>query len=94
MTLNSRSRLEIHIEEKCCEHAEKLGFEHIKLDKAKRGWPDRQFFGPYGFSVLVEFKRPGKKARPQQKGVHRRLDALGHPVILIDTLDQFKALLD
>lgn len=93
MTLNKRSQLEAHIEEKSCKHAESLGFEHIKLDKAKRKWPDRLFLGPNGEKLLVEFKRPGESPRPQQAAFFYRLGKKFHEVHLIDSLDDFKLLL-
>ena len=89
-----RRRREIHIEEQCCRYAEIRRWEHIKLDKAKRGWPDRLFFGPDGRSLMVEFKRPGERPRPQQVATHRRLETLGHPVQVVDSFEDFRALLD
>lgn len=93
MTSNTRSKLESHIEKKCCQYAESLGFEHIKLDKSKRAWPDRLFLGPYGSRFLVEFKRPGEKTRPQQDALHRRLKKLGHTVYVVYRLEQFQAII-
>ncbi len=90
MTLNKQSQLESHIEKKSCQHAETLGYEHIKLDKAKRKWPDRLFLGPNGEKLLVEFKRPGENPRPQQEAFFYRLGKKFHQVHLIDSLDQFK----
>jgi hypothetical protein len=89
-----RRKREIHIEEQCCRYAELQRWEHVKLDRAKRGWPDRLFFGPDGRSLMVEFKRPGEKLRPQQRATHRRLFGLGHPVIVVDSVAVFCALLD
>ena len=88
------SKLERDIENACVRYAELQGWEHIKLDRAKRGWPDRLFLGPDGRRLLVEFKRPGQKARPLQKAVHQRLFVLGHPVHLVDHVADFCLLLD
>lgn len=94
MTSNTRSKLESHIEKKCCEIADANGFEHIKLDKAKRSWPDRLFLGPLCVSFIVEFKRPGEKTRPQQAALHRRLGRLGHDVYVIDSVEAFRELIN
>jgi hypothetical protein len=93
MTLNTRSRLEIHIEKKSCQYAESLDWEHIKLDKAKRKWPDRLFLGPNGQKLLVEFKRPGESPRPQQEAFFYRLGKKFHKVHLIESVDDFVNLL-
>ncbi len=87
-------KLERSIEQACVEHAYKLGFISIKLDKAARSWPDRLFLGPSSQSLLVEFKRPGQKPRVQQVVRHKQLAELGHPVSVIDNLGDFAALLD
>jgi hypothetical protein len=87
--MTSRRQLEKDIEKRCVEYAESLGWLHIKLDKAKRDWPDQQFFGPQGRCFLVEFKRPGEKARPAQKRNHEKLENLGHQVTLIDSFETF-----
>jgi hypothetical protein len=94
MTLSKRSQLEAHIEKKSCQYAESLDWDHIKLDKAKRKWPDRLFLGPNGQKLLVEFKRPGEVPRPQQDAFFYRLGKKFHKVHLIESVDQFKALLD
>ena len=94
MTLSKRSQREIHVEEKCVDYAEGLGFEHVKLDRAKRKWPDRLFLGPAGVVLLVEFKRPGKVLRPQQAAHAQRLGNLGHVVHVIDNVDDFVLLLE
>ena len=89
-----RRKLERSIEASCCRYAEMQGWEHVKLDRAKRGWPDRLYLGPNSLVLLVEFKRPGERPRPQQLANHRRLSDLGHPVALVDSADQFRHLLD
>lgn len=91
MTL--KKLLETHLENECVRYAEGFNYESVKLDKAKRGWPDRIFFGPGGTTVLVEFKRPGEKARPQQAARHKRLAEIGHTVHLIDNFDDFAQLI-
>lgn len=89
MTSKQRAPLEKHLERKCVLYAEGFGYETIKLDNAKRGWPDRLFLGPNAVSILVEFKRAGGKARKKQDALHRRLTEMGHPVYLVDNFDDF-----
>lgn len=55
--------LEWYLEEKFCSHMERAGWETIKGDKIKRGYPDRFCFGPGGRTVIVEFKRTGAPSR-------------------------------
>lgn len=92
MTLRSRP-LEKTIEKKCVSYAENLNWISIKLDKAKRGWPDRLFIGPAARTLFVEFKRPGERRRKQQIGNHQRLAARGFTVEVIDNFDDFCALM-
>lgn len=93
MTSKRRADLEKHLEERCCAYAEAFGYEHIKLDKAKRKWPDRLLLGPNGATLLVEFKRPGEEPRKQQAAFHNTLSELGHQVHVIDTFDDFTQLI-
>lgn len=92
MTLRQRAALERQLERQACEYAESMGFVHIKLDRAKRKWPDRLFLGPNARSFIVEFKRAGEKARPQQRYFHYELASMGHTVHVIDNFNDFKDL--
>ena len=91
--MTSKLPLERKLEQKCVKYAEAFSFESIKLDSAKRKWPDRLFLGPGGTTILVEFKRTGKRPRPQQAAFHKTLNALGHPVHVIDDFDDFARLI-
>lgn len=86
--------LERKLEARCNEHAERSGWQHAKLEKGGRGWPDRIYFGPCAALLIVEFKRPGEKPRAQQAAVHRNLDVLGHPVSVVSYFSQFVSLMD
>lgn len=86
-------QLERNLEKKCNEYATAEGWQHAKLEKGKRGWPDQIYFGPLGAVLIVEFKLPGQKPRPQQAAVHRRLFALGHPVSVVTSFSQFVSLM-
>lgn len=78
-----RVELEEDIEDYCVGYTEKLGWENLKLDKIKKGWPDRLFFAPNGALLIVEFKRGEEKPRPKQVAVHQRLRALDHEVHIV-----------
>lgn len=84
-----KRKLEKNIERKCVEYAASCGWMHIKLDRAKRGWPDQLFLGPNRRVFLVEFKRPGEVARPHQLSVHRQLSAVGFDVAILDSFEAF-----
>lgn len=86
-------KLEKHLEARCNAYAESEGWMHIKLDRAKRGWPDRMYFGPCGAMLLIEFKLPGEKVRPQQQARHEQLFILGHPVNVVREFPEFEHLL-
>ncbi len=59
----------------------------IKLMPAMRGLPDRLVLLPNGETRLVELKAPGEQPRKSQRMVHRYLNAMGHPVSMIDTVE-------
>jgi len=79
--------LEKTVEKAAIKYAVGKGVVGLKLD-SKRGLPDRLFIG-YKRIWFVEFKRPGQKARPKQRAVHRELARLGYPVSVVDTVSQF-----
>lgn len=78
--------LEAKVEDYFVEQVEAHGGVQRKLKWiARRGGPDRfvKFLGAP--VVLVELKRPGKTARPEQEREHARLRAAGVDVRVIDT---------
>ena len=91
--MTSKPPLERDIEKKCVQIAAAEGCPSIKLDKAERSAPDRIFFLPLSQTLIVEFKRPGQRPRPQQLERHRMLASLGHPVSVVESVDQFRQLL-
>lgn len=93
MTSNSPPPLEKDIEAECCDIAASEGCRNAKLDKIKRGDPDRVYFLPRSQCWLVEFKRPGEKPRPQQTARHEDFAKLGHIVDVVETVAQFEFLL-
>ena len=91
--MTSKAKLEAHLEQRCCAYAETFGYEHIKLDKAKRKWPDRLFLGPEGQMMLVEFKRAGETPRKQQAEFHVKLLNMRQPIHVIDNFEDFTHLI-
>jgi hypothetical protein len=57
------------------------------------GVPDRIVFLPGGMVSFVELKAPGKKPEPLQLVQHRRLQALGREVQVIDSKEQIDQML-
>lgn len=87
-------KLESDLEDDCVDDAVERGWLVVKLDKVRKGWPDRCFIGFAGIMFLVEFKLPGKKPTPLQRAIHDKLKARGHPVSVIDNRADFHELLD
>ena len=64
--------------------AQKHGWYTLKINGlGKRGFPDHFFFGKPRVLVMIEFKAPGKSAKPLQKYVHGILRGLGWPVYVV-----------
>ena len=62
--------LEWVVEKDFVDALEEGGWETLKGDKIKKGWPDRFCFGPRehgGRTVIVEFKKKGAKKRRGEK---------------------------
>lgn len=53
----------------------------------RRGSPDKWFFGFGARLIIIEFKRPGKEARIQQRREHARLIERGFKVYVISTIE-------
>jgi len=90
------------IERYLCKKVKALGGEVRKVKWiGRRGAPDRLVMMPhrtiaeadlgtyYGFSrmVWVELKAPGKKAEPHQLREHKRMQAMGQRVEVIDSFE-------
>lgn len=85
--------LEKDIERPACAYAESRGWFEAKIAQSnKNGMPDR-IFHRRGFTMYVEFKRPGEKPTPQQIRRHEQLRAQGIPVHVIDNLEDARAVL-
>lgn len=57
------------------------------LSQFLRGLPDRMFLLKGGIVVFVEFKSTGKKPTKIQEYIHRRIRALGFPVLVVDSVE-------
>lgn len=71
---------------------ERRGGLCLKLIPSTRGLPDRLILTPGGGSATVEIKRPGAKPRESQLMVHRRLEAMGHHVHVVDSVESAERL--
>jgi hypothetical protein len=58
------------------------------------GFPDRITLSPNGKINFVELKSEGKKPTPIQASVHRKLEALGFNVFVIDTTEKLNDFLE
>lgn len=84
---------ESHVEKKVTDHAKAKGWLSYKwVSPSNRGVPDRLYFKD-GTVVVVEFKAPGKLPTLYQQAIHRRLEAVGITVHIIDDIEKGKALL-
>ena len=84
---------ESEIEKKLVSHIKKLGGIAYKFASPNRkGVPDRLCVMPNGRVFFVELKAPGKAPTPLQQHEHCLLRALGHTVLLIDSLEAIYAI--
>lgn len=59
----------------------------------RRGAPDRVVFLPGGRVVFFELKAPGKKAEPHQLREHKRMQAMGQRVEVVDSFERIEEIL-
>ncbi len=87
--------LERDIERAVCKYAESRGMLQYKFTSpARNSVPDRLLITPVGVVWFIEFKAPGKKATPQQEREHRRLEAQGVKVFVVDDVMMGKMVID
>lgn len=60
------------------------------LSQLLRGLPDRMFLLKGGQVVFVEFKSTGKKPTKIQEYVHKRIQALGFLVLVVDSVETYE----
>jgi Holliday junction resolvase len=79
------SMRESEVQAKIINDLELSGWEVNKVMKSNRaGWPDVEAF-KNKITVFIETKATGKKARPLQRYIHRKLESQGFQVFVIDT---------
>jgi hypothetical protein len=77
------------VEQAFVREAKRFGATVLKFTSpGHAGMPDRAVLLRYGVVRFVEFKAPGKKPRPLQRKTFERLEELGFPVLVIDSLEQ------
>lgn len=58
------------------------------------GYPDRMVLLPGGDLLWVEVKSAGKKLRPIQGARKKQLEAIGHEVYVVDSLESLDTVID
>lgn len=87
--------LEADIESKSCKYAKGLGWLTFKFSSpARRSVPDRIFISPIGLIIFIEFKATGKVPTDAQWREIGRLRKNGCFVMVIDSVDDCKILVD
>ncbi len=83
------------IEKKLSAEIKRLGGLSIKMIATYfSGLPDRLCLLPGGRCFFIELKTTGEKPTPIQLLVHRKLAALGFPVLIIDSSEKIKQFID
>lgn len=87
--------LEKQIEKAVCDYAKEKGILVYKFSSPSHAAvPDRMFILPGGRMFMIEFKAPGKKPTAPQTREHMRLEAMGVPVWVADTILLGKEIID
>lgn len=60
------------------------------LSQFIKGLPDRMYLLHGGVVVFVEFKSTGKKPTKIQEYIHKRIQALGFPVLVVDSVETYE----
>ncbi len=85
MSGNFGSIRESDIEKYLTKQVKLLGGKAYKwVSPGNNGVPDRIVFLPKGHIIFVELKAPGKMPTELQTHQHRKLNALGHDVFVLD----------
>ena len=79
---------ESQIEAYLVKRVKELGGEVRKIQFiGRRGAPDRLVMLPFADHAWIELKATGKVADPHQLREHKRLQAMGQRVVVIDSID-------
>lgn len=60
------------------------------LSQFIKGLPDRMFLLKSGIVVFAEFKSTGKKPTKIQSYIHAKIQALGFPVLIVDSVETYE----
>lgn len=60
------------------------------LSQFIKGLPDRMFLLKSGMVVFAEFKSTGKKPAKIQSYIHAKIQALGFPVLIVDSVETYE----
>lgn len=72
-------------------YVDDIGGMAVKLlSQFLRGLPDRMFLLKGGILVFAEFKSTGKKPTKIQEYVHKRIQALGFLVLVVDSVETYE----
>jgi len=81
--------LEKKAEQEFCKWVKTIGGTAVKFaDPSRPGAPDRIVLLPHGVAVFVEFKRPGKAPRENQKMWINWLQNRGFAAIVTDNAEE------
>ena len=69
---------------------EREGMAVKLLSQFIKGLPDRMYLLHGGIVVFVEFKSTGKKPTKIQSYIHKRIRALGFPVLVVDSVESYE----
>ena len=86
---------ESQIERKICEHAKLRGCIAYKFTSPGRaGVPDRVVLLPDASVIFMEIKIPAGIVSALQKNEHRLIQACGHTVYVVQSIDEGKRIID
>nr|UVY11276.1 MAG: VRR-NUC domain [Bacteriophage sp.] len=72
-------------------YVDDIGGMAVKLlSQFIKGLPDRMYLLKGGIVVFVEFKSTGKKPTKIQEYVHKRIQALGFLVLVVDSVETYE----
>lgn len=69
---------------------EREGMAVKLLSQFIKGLPDRMYLLHGGIVVFVEFKSTGKKPTKIQSYIHAKIQALGFPVFVVDSVETYE----
>ena len=72
-------------------YVDDIGGMAVKLlSQFIKGLPDRMFLLEGGIVIFVEFKSTGKNPTKIQEYIHKKIQALGFPVLVVDSVETYE----